>query len=362
MNKKQYLINLLLAVLVLAPLSCVVRANPEKTKVVFTMPKSSLAAPIGSVESLSAITVNGQLKRQQELLWNGDVVQAATSNSARVILTAIGTLTLRGGAVVKIQADAQQEILTASVLEGEVNIALKPNATAKITVGDEAFVAAKGAQFRAGWRAEQAVIDAQQGDVLALGKWSAKIPMNGAVATEITQQTAPRKYLIKPMNLGTNTEIRARSTRNIQVRVTDENDRPVPDVPVLFLIGGAAAGAGGGAGAGASASSVGSFAGQASSQVTTNAQGVAQVNFTAANAPNTPVNITASVPGTNASLEMAFRIISAPSGFWTPHNAVPILAIVGAAVGFGIYKAVNRAPLPTTPDIIRNPNGGTIIP
>ncbi len=352
MNKKQYLIHLLLAVLVLVPLASVVQANPEKTKAIFTLPKSSLAAPIGTIESLSAITVNGRLKRQQELLWNGDVVQSAASNSARVVLASIGTITLRGGAVVKINSDVQKGVLTASVFEGEVNISLKSNATAKITIGEEAFVAANGANFRAGWREEQAVIDAPQSDVLALGKWNAKLPLSVVAAAAETQQAAPRKYLIKPMNLGTNTEIRARSTRNIQVRVTDENDRPVPDVPVLFLLNGGGAGAG----------NVGSFAGQTSAQVTTNAQGVAQVNFNASNLSGNPVNITASVPGTNAVLELAFQIVSAPAGFWAPHNAVPIFAVVGAAVGIGIYKAMNRAPLPTTPEIIRNPNGSVILP
>ncbi|HEX4946123.1 MAG TPA: hypothetical protein VFZ34_05650, partial [Blastocatellia bacterium] len=66
----------------------------------------------------------------------------------------------------------------------------------------------------------------------------------GLWARAAQQQTAPRKYVIRPMNLGTNTEIRARSTRNLQVQVTDENDRPISDAPLLFLLSGLGSGSG----------------------------------------------------------------------------------------------------------------------
>ncbi len=118
------------------------------------------------------------------------------------------------------------------------------------------------------------------------------------------QQGAPRKYLIKPLNLGTNTEIRARATRNLQVRVTDENDRPVPDAPVLFFLGGGGSGSGG----------AGTLAGQVSFRVTTNAQGVAEINFTANEAAGSSTKIKAQVEGTDAVWEGTLNISSAPVG------------------------------------------------
>lgn len=116
-----------------------------------------------------------------------------------------------------------------------------------------------------------------------------------------SQQTAPQKYIIKPLNLGTNTEIRARSTRNLQVRVTDENDRPVPDAPVLFLL------SGGGAGGG----STGSFAGQTSLRAMTNSEGIAQVDYTAGDVAGSKTNFKVQVEGTEAVWEGVLFIISA---------------------------------------------------
>lgn len=115
------------------------------------------------------------------------------------------------------------------------------------------------------------------------------------------QQTAPRKYIIKPLNLGTNTEIRARSTRNLQVRVTDENDRPVSDAPVLFLL------SDGGGGAG----STGSFAGQTSLRSMTNSEGIAQADYTAGDTVGSKTNFKVQVEGTEAAWEGALLIISA---------------------------------------------------
>ena len=85
------------------------------------------------------------------------------------------------------------------------------------------------------------------------------------LVAEQQPQTAPRKYIIKPLNLGTNTEIRARSTRNLQVQVTDENDRPVPDAALLLLLLG---GGSGNASAAAVAGQAGNLAGQTASSVT----------------------------------------------------------------------------------------------
>ena len=120
-------------------------------------------------------------------------------------------------------------------------------------------------------------------------------------STVEVQQVGPRKYIIKPLNLGINSEIRARSTRSLQVRVTDENDRPVPDAPVLFLL------SNGGTGSG----SVGSFAGQTSLRAMTNSQGIAQVDYSAGEIAGSTTKIKAQVEGTDAIWEGTLLIISA---------------------------------------------------
>src|SRR3989442_943422 len=41
----------------------------------------------------------------------------------------------------------------------------------------------------------------------------------------------------RPVASGAALSVRARSTRQIQVQVTDKNDKPLPDLPVLFSLG-----------------------------------------------------------------------------------------------------------------------------
>ena len=126
-----------------------------------------------------------------------------------------------------------------------------------------------------------------------------------------TQQVGPRKYLIKPFNLGISTDVRARSTRNLQVRVTDENDRPIPDAQVLFLL----------SSGGTDSSSVGSFAGQTSLRAMTNAEGVAQVDYTAGETVGSKARIKAQVEGSDAVWEATLLIISALTGDSSPQSS-----------------------------------------
>jgi hypothetical protein len=216
-----------------------------------------------------------------------------------------------------------------------------------LEIAGTTFVTTKGAQFRAGLRDGQAMAQASAGRVVTLGNFG--LLSAEAVAALAQQQTAPRKYLIKPLNLGTNTEIRARSTRNLQVQVTDENDRPVPDAPVLFLLGGGGSGSG----------NIGTFAGQSSLRVTTNSQGIANVNFTAGDSVGSSTRLEVRVEGSDAVWQGTLTVIRAAAGFWSPQNAVPIFSVIGAAVGVGIYKATTRPDIP--PEQRIDPRQGTTV-
>lgn len=165
-----------------------------------------------------------------------------------------------------------------------------------------------------------------------------------AEAAEVStqqQQTAPRKYIIKPLNLGTNTEIRARSTRNLQVQVTDENDRPMPDVPLLFLLVGiGSSGSSAGALAGqAGSSGVQALAGQTSLRAVTNPYGLANVNFTATDAVGRSMRLQIRVEGTDAVWEGTLDIARAEAIFEPSQNAAPLDSAVPLPALDGEEKA-----------------------
>lgn len=346
MRKNKYTILLLIIAVTMAPITLLARTEPVSLRS-NALPR--VAAPIGSVESLESIQINGTPSGQQSLIWNGDLVKSSVGASAQVMLSAIGKVALRGGSTVKLSTNPEAQTLRADLLKGELNVSLKPESSATLEIAGTAFVTTKGAQFRASVREGQPVVRATVGSVVMLGSFGL---LSVAEASAQQQQAAPRKYLIKPLNLGTNTEIRARSTRNLQVQVTDENDRPVPDAPVLFLLGAGGSGSGG----------AGTLAGQTSLRVVTNSQGVAEVNFTAGDTVGSSTRIEARVEGSDAVWQGTINIIRAAAGFWSPQNAVPIFGVLGAAVGVGIYKITTRDPVRTTPNIEPRTGGSVILP
>ncbi len=350
MRKNKFTILLLITAVMLAPVTLLARTElgaPLRNTARVT------AAPIGSVESLEPIQINGASIGQQSLVWNGDLVRSAAGASAQVLLSSIGKVTLRGGATVKLTTNAETQRLRADILTGELNVTLKPDSSATLEIAGVTFVTTRGAQFRAGVREGQPVVLATTGRAVSLGRFGL---LSAAEAEAVAQQqTAPRKYIIKPLNLGTNTEIRARSTRNLQVQVTDENDRPVPDAPILFLLGGG--GSGGSVGGGA-----GTLAGQTSLRAVTNSQGVAQVNFTAGDTVGSSTRLEVRVENSNAVWQGTLSIVRAAAGFWSPQNAVPIFSVIGVSVITGIYVVNTRDPVRQTPTVEPRSGGSVILP
>lgn len=347
MRKTKFTILLIVLAVTLAPLTLLARTNPLRSSV---NTSSRAAVPIGSVESLEEVQINGSPSGQQSLVWNGDLVRAAAGASAQVLLSSIGKVTLRGGSTVKLSTNATARTLRADLLNGEFNVALKPDSSALLEIAGVSFMTSKGAQVRAQMREGQPVVRAAVGSVVSLGNFRLLSVVEAAAQAQ--QQTAPRKYLIKPLNLGTNTEIRARSTRNLQVQVTDENDRPVPDAPVLFLLGGGGSGS----------SSAGTFAGQASLRATTNSQGIAQVNFTASETVGSSTPIEVRVEGSDAVWQGTLNIVRATAGFWSPQNSVPIFSVLGTAIGVGAFVYATRDPVRTTPPVTPRQGSTVILP
>jgi hypothetical protein len=223
----------------------------------------------------------------------------------RIGFDRIGQVTLNRGALARFSTGRaeSQPVLIASVLTGDVKISLEQDAGAYVRASGSTFTAARGASFHVGVREGEASLSTLSGVV------------------ETGSQAAQRQYRLRPVGLGSNLSVRARSTRQIQIQVTDENDDPVPDLPVLFLLGGAG-------GQTAGSLSAGALAG-ASVTATTNAQGLATVTFTAG--PN-PVSgsLTATVEGTNSSTTLQIDV-SRSIGFWSARNSLIIMGAVAAA-------------------------------
>ena len=359
MKSSKSISTLLAMLLACAPMAGLANSEHEKLSAGLRAPSPSMLAPIGTIESLEAVEINGVLVKRNAPVWSGDIIQAAPATTSRIAVKGVGEVLLRGGAAVKINSDVSAQRLTAAVIKGEMSLTLNPEVSAQIQIGERVYVVSKGAKVNAAWRAGEPVLQTSKGSVMAMGSWS----VDTRVASN-EQQATPRRTLIKPYNLGASTDVRARSTRSVQVRVTDENDKPIPDAPVIFLISGGSVAGGGAAGAGGAAGGAGgagSLAGQTSVTVTTNAQGIASTNFNASNFPGSSARISARVQGTDAVWEGTFNVITAARGFWSPQTAVPVFAIIGTAVGIGIYKIATKKGPVVTPDIIQRP-GSVILP
>lgn len=267
---------------------------------------TSMAGPIGSINSAGQITINGRALRGSQSLWGGEVIQAPLDRSVRIGFDGIGQVTLNRGALARFSAAraGAQPVLVASVLTGDVKISLQKDASAYVRASGSTFTASHGADFLVGVREGEATLSTLAGVVEAGG------------------QAAQRQYKLRPVGLGSNLSVRARSTRQIQIQVTDENDKPVPDLPVLFLLGGAG-------GQSAGSLSAGALAGS-SVTATTNGQGLATISFTAGPDKVTG-SLTASVEGTNNSTTLQISV-SPGAGFWSMRNSLIIMG-VAAAVG-----------------------------
>ncbi len=302
---------------------------------------SASARPIGTIESLGAVMINMNSNRGASLLWGNELIKAPEGMSATASLDAIGQVTLAGGSQARLMAAtassaAGRPTLAAWLLAGSAIFKLQPGVSALVEAGGSKFVAARGSRFRVMLVEGRAVIDTAGDNVLEMGDWRLTgptdlhqiVPQTGQAG----QQAAPRRYIVRPVGLSSNLVVRARATRQIQVRVTDENDRPVPDVPIIFLLGSPG---------GQSVGALGALA-SSSAKVFTDATGIASVEFTAGNAP-TSGTISATVEGTNAQWVGQISLLKTIPGFWSPQNIVPMAVMAGAVgVSVGAVKAATE--------------------
>jgi hypothetical protein len=294
----------------------------------------AMAKPIGTIESLDTMKINGRLAYGKALIWSGDLIQAPTKMSARVWLDDIGQIMLQSDTVVGLMTTAnwsddqtERRVLVASLTNGSLSVKLQPKAMAYLHAGGSSFTASSGASFRFGLREGQAVSEETSGTVAKIGNWAINSPASVALAATRARQgqtqTGQRRFIVRPINsTGAVYDVRARSTRQIQIQVTDENDRPVPDMPIIFALGG----------------NIGRLS---STAATTNAQGVASVSFTANNQVGSG-SVTATVQGTTFSWTGTITVLKAPAGFMSIQNAGPVFGVVAAVAAAAIITITNR--------------------
>ena len=306
------------------------------------LPKFSRAhIPIGSIESMGALIIDGRLAKGQEPLWGSELIQAPANASARISLHSIGQASLNPASIVRMTTmsatnDRSHPTLIASIVKGSLQVKLQPEAMAYLSAGKTSFIASEGANFMFEMREGEGVVHASSGNVASLGQWTVNIPppviMEAERFVRMQEQAKSRRYFIKPYNLSSGIDVRARSQRQLQFRVTDENDRPVPDLPIVFaLTGNAPEGIGSLNAAGLNGMTV---------SANTNVQGIATVTFTAKGTVGF-VPISASVPGATAAFSGTIYV-SAAAVFWTMATALPVLATAAAATVAGVTVAATQ--------------------
>jgi hypothetical protein len=313
---------LLIGVLLLASTPATVRATDSPTH------RSALGArfdrtPIGTAGATSIsegnLIINGRRATGDQLIWGDELVEAPPANGGLVTIDGVGHLSLAPASAVKLATtEIGGNMMSLVLLSGSVNVNLAPSAEGTVRAFESRFVASAGTSFKVAISEGRPVLSS----------------FGGRVATQ--QQPSPDEVKIqlvddlgRPVSSGSQLSVRARSTRQIQVRVTDKNDKPLPDLPVIFSLGSPCLGSIGLAGAAAGTVF----------QKKTDKRGLAAV-ILSAGATRCAAAITARVEGTNASLEIRTEITER-QGFWTTRNTLLVsAALAGAGIGIG-YAVAN---------------------
>src|SRR6185503_4162473 len=182
--------------------------------------------------------------------------------------------------------DSHRSVLIASLASGYMAVNLGPEALAYIEASGSAITASPGANFCVGIREGRAVINVANGDVRAE-------PQAAERSLKIRFVKPNPDPLKPPIDLGLATDVERRETREMQFQVTDEHDKPVPDLTLTLSVVG----------------KIGSFGNASTVTGTTNAQGILSSPFTAGPSPATG-SIDANIPGTNTTCRVEVRVKS----------------------------------------------------
>ncbi len=313
---------LLLIALLISPLPRPAHADNSDTDKPIKLFAVAGMAPIGVAKSAGRMLVNGRYRTGEETVWGGELVQAPLDASMILLLDDLGQVTLKKGAIARFSttmtsfADGTSgRRLVAWLARGDMRIALQGAAGAYVEAGGSRFHAERGATFKVGVTDGEAELS----------------EVAGRVETETQDVQAARKIFPlggnnRPVAQQGKIQVRLRSTRTVQFQVTDENDRPLPDIPIIITIGSMAHGALG--------------AGTATITTTTGANGIASANFVGGAAKGADT-VTAQVSNSNVQWQGTVQ--------WAP----PPLP---AFVKFGVPVAAAAAGATTAVVVTRNNN------
>ncbi|HEX5735179.1 MAG TPA: hypothetical protein VF131_20285 [Blastocatellia bacterium] len=295
------------------------------------------AEPIGSITGdplgTKALAINGQITRGDQPLWGGELLQAVSNEPVRVAIDDVGSLTLASGAMIRVSTsriaagEQSRAVMVASLLRGDISVKLSEQAGAYVEAAGTAFTASAGARFQILIRDNRALLDSVAGEVT-----------EARIFRQADLRIRALDELGRPIASGSRFSVRARSTRQVQVQVTDQNDRPVANVAVVFALGDPCLG------------TLGVGAGTNRRETTDN-RGIAAVPWTAG-AARCAAALTATIEGTNIAISLQAQV-STP-GFFTARNSL-LVGAVAAGAGAGIYYATkkNEEIEPVPPPVIR---------
>jgi hypothetical protein len=177
------------------------------------------------------------------------------------------------------------------------------------------------ANFRVEMREGNGAVDVNSGSVMVIGNWPLLAPpvvkdMDGKARLET------KSYQLRPVNLASTIQVAVNKSHPIQMRVTDERNRPVADLPVRFSVNG-----NGTLGA--------AVMGLRSLEVRTDARGIATIPYNAAASVGTS-SVTAEVPGTNATTTTKANVTQNDPPFNSWQGALPAVITLAAAIGIGL--------------------------
>ena len=189
--------------------------------------------PIGSISTKSlgdTASIDGRIAQGGDPIWGGELISTAENRSVQIDLDSIGQVTLDRRSSVRLasasSANSRADVLIATLVTGTININLNDGARAYVEAGSSAFSASTGASFSVRLDSNGAALNTLAGEVRA---------QDPAPPQDVNIRIVDE--LGRPVSSGAQLSVRARSTRQVQVQVTDKNDNPLPDLPVLFSLG-----------------------------------------------------------------------------------------------------------------------------
>ncbi len=299
---------------------------------------SARFGPIGLIKLNSLIvrdvSVDGRISQGETSIWGGELIRVTDDRRVRVAFSSLGEVTLARGATARFATsrgtynDASHDVLVASLEQGSLDVKLNRDAGAYIEAAGSTFIAEPGASFAVSVQEDHALLSTLAGVVSVQDQ-----PVPQDVKIRIVDE------LGRPVASGSQLSVRARSTRQVQVQVTDKNDNPLPDLPVLFSLGNPCLGS---LGLGVAAA--------ASFRQKTDKRGIAAVPFVAG-AAKCAASILVKVEGTNASVSIQTSVVQS-KGFLNTQNTLIIVgaaAVAGIVIGFVVANSGSSQPIRAVP-------------